>query len=398
MNTTPPSQPATSSAAPNGATLRRRLADGLSASGALRSAEWRAAVEAVPREVFVADWFDRDDTDRGTLWTPVTGDKAALDRVYSDVTLVTQLDGHVVPSDVADPVHGAPSSSSTLPGLVVGMLEDLSVRDGDEVLEIGTGSGYSTALLAQRLGDRRVTSVEIDPNTSARAATALRRAGYHPHLVVGDGLDGVPDRAPFTRVIATCSVRRVPAPWLDQADTGAVILTNLSGWLYAYGQVRLTVHGPGHATGAFLPGHVSFMQARRDAPPPIDSRSAMAGTGEGRPTSLGPDILADWTGRFVVQGALPTVQHLRTRVGDDSPYLDHLIATDGSYATLLPQPDGGWRVRQGGPRPMWDRAERAVAAWRAAGSPPTAAFRLRVTPESQSVHLPHTDLAWCLPE
>src|SRR5882757_6028492 len=181
-----------------GAARRRVLANELASSGDLRSSAWRAAVEAVPREAFLGGRVYRPVARSGpNWWEPVTPEQVGqdywLDLAYQDVTWVTQLDG----TDAQGPPRGIPTSSSTMPSLVVRMLEDLDVRDGDRVLEIGTGTGYSTALLARRLGGELATSVEIDPGVAARAAGALRETGYAPHLVRGGGRAGYSERAPY---------------------------------------------------------------------------------------------------------------------------------------------------------------------------------------------------------
>ncbi|HSZ46113.1 MAG TPA: methyltransferase, partial [Streptosporangiaceae bacterium] len=103
----------------DGAARRRRLADELAGGGHLRSAAWRAAVEAVPREAFLAGRVYRPVRSGPSWWEPVTpeqvGQDCWLDLAYQDVTWVTQLDG----TDTAVAPHGTPTSSSTMPGLVV---------------------------------------------------------------------------------------------------------------------------------------------------------------------------------------------------------------------------------------------------------------------------------------
>ncbi|NEE24368.1 methyltransferase, partial [Streptomyces sp. SID7982] len=64
---------------------------------------------------------------------------------YRDESLTTQLDGHLTADQVSGPVTGSPTSSSTTPVTVVDMLEKLEVEDGQQVLEVGTGTGYSSA-------------------------------------------------------------------------------------------------------------------------------------------------------------------------------------------------------------------------------------------------------------
>lgn len=115
-----------------------------------------------------------------------TGKAKWLGLVYSDETWVTQFNGHDI--DWADPQpisNATPTSSSTMPSLVVRMLEDLGVQDGMKVLEIGTGTGYSTALLCHRLGSGSVTSIETDDGVARRARQALTGSGHFPDVLVG---------------------------------------------------------------------------------------------------------------------------------------------------------------------------------------------------------------------
>nr|BAP34761.1 O-methyltransferase [Streptomyces sp. ML694-90F3] len=388
-----------------GARLREHLADQLHSTGDLKSPAWRAAVAAVPRETFVADgFFRRGDGPQGTVWTPVTPGSEDPDvwlgEIYTDETLVTQLDGGTHPGDVAGPTGGEPTSSSTLPGLVVRMLEDLAPKSGDRVLEIGTGTGYSTALMCHRLGDDHVTSIEYDPATAARARTAITKAGYAPRLLLGDGLLGDEQGAPYDQLIATCSVRTIPPAWLRQVKPGGTILTTVSGWLYGSGLARLTVGENGTATGAFLPGTVSFMIARPHAAPHLDltdvSELLRQQPAEERPTRNGPDVLETWTPLFLAQLAAPRAQYLGTSL-DDGPMLDHIIDTGGSFATLLPQADGTHHVRQGGPTRLWDAIENTLDIWHAAGSPGQTAFTLTASPTEQHVGLDATTFRWTLP-
>ncbi|MET9915237.1 protein-L-isoaspartate(D-aspartate) O-methyltransferase, partial [Streptomyces sp. NPDC006476] len=223
--------------------LRLALAERLADSGHLRTDPWRAAVEAVPRHEFLrGGYFERADSPGLTAWRPVLPDDPGwLDGCYQDASLVTQIAGTIAPRDIRGEILREPTSSSTLPGLVVQMLEDLQIQDGNRVLEIGTGTGYSTGLLCHRLSEDLVTSMEVDPEVSTRARAALWHAGYGPLLITGDGLAGHPDGAPYDRLIATCGVTELPHAWVEQTRPGGIILATLSGWLYSSELARLTV-------------------------------------------------------------------------------------------------------------------------------------------------------------
>jgi methyltransferase of ATP-grasp peptide maturase system len=384
------------------AALRHQLAETLIASGDLRSPEWRAAVDAVPRHEFVADFFSAVDPQDGspTLYTPSSqlGSDERLAIAYSDDTLVTQLDGHVAPGEVEEPMPGMPTSSSTMPGLVVRMWEELEVRDGDRVLEIGTGTGYSTALGCHRLGDRNITSIEVDSTVAARARAALERVGYQPHVTVGDGLAGHPGRAPYDRIVATCAVRNIPSAWVEQCRPGAIIVATLSGWLDDAGLAKLTVTAPDRAEGTFIYPEVGFMPARSAAPeylviPKLDEELI-----SDRAAQFGPEVFADPRPlRRVIQLVSPAGQHVQSDPGDDLP--EHLfVESDESFVVFHPDQaaPSGWRIRQGGRRAIWDEAERAIAGWIRAGSPPLEAFRITITPGRQTVAFGPDD-SWNLP-
>lgn len=371
--------------------LRKKLAADLTKAGNLRSKEWRAAVESVPREEFIPDFFAKvDRTDGPTLWDPISaqrsGDERWLKLAYEDISHVTQLDGKTTATDVTEAVDGNPTSSSTMPSLVLRMWEDLEVADGNRVLEIGTGTGYSAALGCYRLGEENITSVEVDPEVAARAGRALGRAGYHPHLIVGDGETGAPNTAPYDRIIATCAFRYIPQAWLDQSRPGTIILVTLSGWLGGTGLVKLTVTGDGTAEGQFLPGYVSFMPARAHNPEPaiIPKMSAESAS---RTTSLGPEVLTTYgPAQLVAQLAVPEAQHISFGPGSDLP--EHiLVQPDDSYAALSATASG-WIVRQGGPARLWDEVETAITDWRQAAEPGIESFRVTVASDEQRVHIP----------
>ncbi len=106
------------------------------------------------------------------------------------------------------------------PYIVAFMTEQLALAGGERVLEIGTGSGYQTAVLA--LLARDVYSIEIVPELSARAASVLLGTLmlHNVHLRVGDGTAGWPEEAPFDRVIVTAAPASVPGALVDQLGRG----------------------------------------------------------------------------------------------------------------------------------------------------------------------------------
>ena len=167
--------------------LRDALIDELRAGNMLRSEPVERALRTVPRHLFIPG-------------TP-------LDRAYVNDVVLTKRD-----------LHDMPVSAASQPSIVALMLEQLGVERGHNVLEIGAGTGYNAALLAQLAGpEGRVTTIDVDPDLVPKARAALREAGYpQVRVVLRDGALGYLDLAPYDRVIATVEAWDLPLTWLDQ--------------------------------------------------------------------------------------------------------------------------------------------------------------------------------------
>lgn len=129
---------------------------------------WKAAFEATPRHLFIPDQALMV---AGGRTVPIDRDAdpdAWISAIYRDAVIVVQVD------DGAGGEVGLHTSSCSMPQVVLSMLTALDVRAGQRVLEIGTGTGYSAALLAHRLGAENVVSVEIVVSPSGLARTWRR--------------------------------------------------------------------------------------------------------------------------------------------------------------------------------------------------------------------------------
>jgi protein-L-isoaspartate(D-aspartate) O-methyltransferase len=108
------------------------------------------------------------------------------------------------------------------------MTEALMLEPSDRVLEIGTGSGYQAAVLAEIVAE--VYTIEILPDLAAGAESTLARLGYgNVHVRCGDGYEGWPEAAPFDAIIGTCAPERVPQPLFDQLKEGGRLVFPVAG-------------------------------------------------------------------------------------------------------------------------------------------------------------------------
>jgi protein-L-isoaspartate(D-aspartate) O-methyltransferase len=166
---------------------RRNMAESQLRARGIRDERVLDAMERVPRHEFVAERFH--------------------DRAYED-----------------HPIPIAEGQTISQPYIVAFMLESLGLEPNSKVLEVGTGSGYQAALLAELSG--HVTSIERIPRLAQEAQSTLARLGYsNVNILVGDGSQGLPDGAPFDAIIVAAAAPRVPPALFEQlAENGRMVI------------------------------------------------------------------------------------------------------------------------------------------------------------------------------
>ncbi len=359
------------------------LASALKASGALTS-DWLPTFHAVPRELFIPDriWPGiADGTKQNPLVSRAAEPKAWQQAVYSDVPLTTQWDDG---EHHGDGLGTTPSSSNSMPTMVFEMLQDLDVHAGATALEIGTGTGWNAALLTHRLGDANVTSVEYDPAVAEGAIENLSQAGHHPTVVVGDGRDGWVAGAPYDRVIATCSMLRIPPAWLAQSKPGGIIVAPLGTEYGGEYIVRLVVGEDGSASGRFTRGS-AFMRLRqqRTERPLVDAYlhgEPWPADGVKSTTTLAPPDTGSWLALFAIGMQVPGA-FWRAERYEDGAYTLWLYSRDTkSWATAdYEKGRTEYEVVQSGPRRLWDEVATAWQWWADHERPDFSRFGLTVT-------------------
>ncbi len=344
---------------------------------------WRPVVAAVPRHEFVPRWWAADGDGGWQLRdgpTMPAGDW--LGGVYRDTSLVTQAGPlHADHAAQEDRPTGRATSSSTAPGLVVTTYRHAMIGDGMDVLDIGTGSGYGTALLARRLGSEHVTSVDIDPYLVKAAGDRLAALGMHPFVTVADATGPLPGT--YDRIVSMTSVVPVPASWLAALRPGGRLVTTLAGTGLLVTANRTRDGGAKGQTEFYRAG---FMRARTGPDYAPRMLHAIPGALDGD----GGDLT---TGRYPVVN-IPWAWELYSMLGVTVPGIEYHFetASDGTRTAWLAHPDGSWArasaagdelpaVRQGGPRRLWDAVDEIRHAWLTDGGLPAYGAAVTISPD-----------------
>lgn len=189
---------------------------GLAASGTLRTPHIIAAFGAVPRSLFVPP-----------------------EHAFAAVTVDAPLSiGH--------------GQTVSQPTTVATMLELVQPKPGEKVLDVGTGSGWQAALLAQCVGPQgRVMTMERIPELARQAEEYLQKFP-NVEILVGDASKGVPARAPYDVIISAASSAEIPPVWIEQLTVGGRLLHPIAGM----GLRVLCKDADGRITREDYPGYV----------------------------------------------------------------------------------------------------------------------------------------------
>ncbi|MFE6223048.1 methyltransferase type 11 [Streptomyces sp. NPDC057854] len=348
---------------------------------------WLPAVAGTARHRLIPAWWEK--TSAGWELRRGADDTSAwMAAAYSDLSLVTRVGPlHADHAQPGDNPTGVPTSSATLPGLVVQMLRHGRLGDGLSVLDLGTGAGGLTAYACHRYGADCVTSLDVDPYLTEAAGTRLASLGHHPKMVTADATEHIPGL--YERIVSTVGLLPGPGlrPTLDALMPGGRIATTL-------GRTCLIVTGWKHASGDVV-GTVArdmagFMLTRSedDYPPDLSELLALALTAEGEERSTGRypvvDLSASWELRSMLEVTCPGVEFTFASVGDLRT--TRLAHPDGSWARATGEWTDPPEVHQGGPRRLWTELERIRTRLLTEGSLPLLGARVRITPDGV-VHL-----------
>jgi len=373
---------------------RWRLVDALCAAGRVRTPAVEDAFRAVPRHRFLPG--------------------IPLDEAYADHAVAVQR------------VGGLPTSSASQPSMMAIMLEQLDLRSGHRVLEVGAGTGYNAALMARIVGPASaVTAVDIDADLVAAAVKNLTTTGTTGvELLCADGAFGHPPGAPYDRIVLTVGSVDIRSEWVDQLVPDGRLLLPLAVRgsqlsvaldLGADGLLRsdsvrscafIRLRGVGAVAEPRVPLTEDGIAIRlsddtRTPVAPDAVLTALGAPGPARPTGInvGPADVWDGLGLWIALAEPAVFRLLLTGRAARSPLAAELfalgpdrgtvaLAAGGGLAALVVEPESaGWvgplGVRSFGADVLAaDRMVALVEGWVVAGRPSAADLRFVVIPHT----------------
>jgi len=344
---------------------------------------WLGPVAETPRHELVPRWWERDGVGEWRLRDGAADATAWMAAAYANRSLITRVGTlHADKAQLGDHPEGLPTSSATLPSLVVRMLRHGRLADGLSLLDLGTGAGGLTAYACHRLGDGCVTSLDVDPYLVGVAGERLASLGHHPRMVTADATEHVPGS--YDRIVSTVGLPAGPglAPVVTALAPGGRIATTI-------GRTCLIITGwkreNGDVIGQVERDTAGFMLTRSgdDYPPALAELFTLARDGKSEDTNMGAypvvDLANAWELSSMLQVTTPGVEvdyelHDRTRTAC-------LVHPDGSWARASADGTDLPEVHQGGPQRLWTALERIRHQLNGEGLLPLLGARVRITPD-----------------
>lgn len=358
-------------AAARAAMVTRLEEEGSLQPGLVRDALFTLPMERLMPQAYVRRTAQGEEPPRWELldWVEPQDRVELVGVLYSGASVPVQHDGEALLGRARGSRTGAAiTSMSTLLGLTTELLQELDLRPGLRVLDVGTGAGVSAAIACQVCGDEQVVTLDRDEHLVAAARARLSDLGLHPRAVSGAGEHGVPG-ATFDRIFVSYTVERVPTALVEQLTPGgrllahvtsaspswpglAVVERNAAGRLTAYLQAVEFAHRAGHGMQ-----RIWLTKEFKD-------RIATDTDTWTQRSMLAPPADTD-------RGFWLAADHLLGGLVRDFG-AEHLVIGAprcGSWMRAEPVGRRRWSVTVHGPRDIWAELQTLVGTWRAAGSP-----------------------------
>ncbi|RNG37378.1 protein-L-isoaspartate O-methyltransferase family protein [Streptomyces botrytidirepellens] len=392
-------RPALDAAAARAAMVAQTEEQGVLGPGLVRD-----ALMVLPREVLMPQAYVRrsapgEKPPRWDLldWAAPQDRPELVEVLYGGASVLVQHDGEPLLGRARGSRSGAAiTSMSTVMSVTAVLLEELDLRPGQRVLDVGTGAGVTAAVACQVCGDQGVVTLDRDRHLTDAAAVRLADLGFRPEVVHGSGEVGCPGRG-FDRIFVSYTVERVPTALIEQLAPGGKLLVHVTtaspSWpalaiveRTADGQLQAELravefaHRAGHGMERIFLTE-EFRQHITTAPGARTQRSTLALPAD---TDRGLWLAAD----HLLGGGL---------VRDFSA--EHLVIGApgcGSWLRVKPVGHRRWSVITHGPRDIWREIQALATRWRAAGSPDR--YRLLFEPDGgQRAVSACGRLSWHLP-